>query len=68
MNQAFKFQKEEKGEPKGTRKVHVLESPEELPAQWWVVVPNDRTANNYRTRTHVVGIPVETLLDGGAGL
>ena len=32
------------------------------------VVMNGTAAYNYRTQTHLVGKPVETLLDGGAGV
>ena len=40
----------------------------ELPVSWWKEVPNDYSGYNYRTRTHIVGVPVETLCDGGAGV
>ena len=52
--------------PKGA--VTQIESVTELPEDWWKIVPNDRSAYNYRTRTHLMGIPTETLLDGGAGV
>ena len=52
--------------PKGA--VTQIETVLELPEDWWKLVPNDRSAYNYRTRTHLMGIPTETLLDGGAGV
>ena len=35
---------------------------------WWHLVEKDPVAYNYRTRTHLTNTPVETLLDGGAGV
>ena len=48
--------------------MELLKTRSQLPKDWWKTVPNDRRAYNYRTRTQVVGIPVQTLLDGGAGV
>ena len=45
-----------------------LESLSELPDSWWTSAPNDRSAYNYRTRPTVSGVPIDMLLDGGAGV
>ncbi|MEC8942206.1 MAG: hypothetical protein VYC95_05695, partial [Verrucomicrobiota bacterium] len=46
----------------------VLHRLEDLPASWWTQCPNDEGGYNYRTFSHIVSVPVETLLDGGAGV
>ena len=48
--------------------IKLLQSIRQLPASWWKLVPNDRCGYNYRTRPRIVGIPIEALLDGGAGV
>ena len=45
-----------------------LESLSELPDSWWTSAPNDRSAYNYRTRPTVSDVPIDMLLDGGAGV
>ena len=45
-----------------------LERLSQLPKSWWKTVDKDYKTYNYRTRTQLAGIPVETLLDGGAGV
>ena len=45
-----------------------LESLADLPDHWWKTVPNDPGGYQYRTETHVMKKPVQTLFDGCAGV
>ena len=52
--------------PEDGKKGNIV-SLDELPKDWWKVVPNEKGGYQYKTVTKVLGTFVETLLDGGAG-
>ena len=53
--------------PKGGQGSHPFTELDQLPADWWKVVQNERGGYQYKTITKVLGTPVETMLDGCAG-
>ncbi len=38
----------------------------DLPAEWWTLAQPDEVGYNSRTTGHIVGVPVELMLDKGA--
>ncbi len=49
-------------------KDQMLKNAQDISDRLWRNVPHDHPGYNFRTRTHIVGLLVDTLLDTGAGV